>query len=113
MRLRVCENQVLILKELQRGDTVAYFRTDVNNPLTLLVNAAAAHLQRHAGGVHRGMHLAFRAFKRHMEDLFSVHFRINQQSLLWPGLYWPCWPRHMAKENGTTRGLLCWRRPSL
>lgn len=29
----MCESQVLILKELQRADTVAYFRTDVNNPL--------------------------------------------------------------------------------
>ena len=33
MRLPMCENQVLILKELKRADTVAYFRTDVNNPL--------------------------------------------------------------------------------
>ena len=33
MRLPVCESQVLILKELLRADTVAYFRTDVNNPL--------------------------------------------------------------------------------
>src|SRR5215475_5894757 len=39
MRLRVCENQVLILKELQRGDTVAYFRTDVNNPLARFARA--------------------------------------------------------------------------
>jgi hypothetical protein len=27
----------LILKELQRADTVAYFRTDVNNPLARFV----------------------------------------------------------------------------
>ena len=33
MRLLVCESQVLILEELQRANTVAYFRTDVNNPL--------------------------------------------------------------------------------
>src|SRR5215831_18851485 len=45
MRLPVCESQVLILKELQRADTVAYFRTDVNNPLTLLVKSQICRKQ--------------------------------------------------------------------
>jgi hypothetical protein len=48
--------------------------------MTLLVNSAAANLQRHAGGFHRGAYLAFRAFKRHMQNHFSMRFCINQQS---------------------------------
>lgn len=33
MRLLAYESQVLILQELHGANTVAYFRTDVNNPL--------------------------------------------------------------------------------
>src|SRR5262249_55722953 len=86
MRLRVCENQVLILKELQRGDTVAYFRTDVNNPLTLLVNS-----KTHGKVV---LHMTFESatgqvrfpVKPTRVALEIGRCRINQQSLLWPGL---------------------------
>ena len=49
LRLPVCESQVLILKELQRADTVAYFRTDVNNPLArfvLVTGSEAPHATR-------------------------------------------------------------------
>ena len=37
MELPTSESQVLILKELHRADTVAYFRTDVNNLLARFV----------------------------------------------------------------------------
>jgi hypothetical protein len=50
------------------------FRTSGKDPLTLLVNAAAANLQRHAGGFRRGASLAFRAFRRHMQDHFFIRF---------------------------------------
>ena len=56
MRLPVCESQVLILKELLRADTVAYFCTDVNNPLarfdgiTRLARGAGVPLPHRSGG---------------------------------------------------------------
>jgi hypothetical protein len=41
---------------------------------TLLVNSAAANLQRHAGEFRSRTHWAFRAFKRHIQDHLSIRF---------------------------------------
>src|SRR5205809_3647963 len=52
MELPTSESQVLILKELHRADTVAYFRTDVNNLLARFdPRGFRSHkLRRHDGG---------------------------------------------------------------
>jgi hypothetical protein len=82
----VCESQVLILKELQRADTVAYFRTDVNNPLARfarerVVKACTALVNAIRGlGMEYGIVLPQGVAK--FKQTFRAMFEAEQDNLL-------------------------------